>query len=317
MLSRFIYYLADMHLALDTRGLLSATRRRKLRPHDTRQHNTPAMLYHTTMQLLQRDNQVLQYIIEFKQLKSSHIQSWVFPDTKTTNPMYRSLNRLKGLGYIAIIEDPLIGSKRLIGSNKGGGSQYIWQVGPEGWKAAGFKGKYRPAKAKHPHTLAIADLFGLFTKLEQAGYLHIESYSTEPACHFDVEGERQTFYVRPDLRVAWSWLGSRKLSSYFFEVDEGSQYQTEIREKLSRYSGAYAEADPKLWPPDERVMFVSSSERRANIVRSFLRRHDEEEQALFRVHTLESLEAALSAELSPADVSLSALHYVSHLRQYM
>lgn len=244
------------------------------------------------MQLRQRHLLILQYLIEFKQLKSGHIQSWVFPSNTTTNPMYRSLNWLKAAGYIVPLEQPLIGG------NKGGGSQYVWQLGPAGWRHAGYEDRYRPARAIQAHTLAIADLYGLFVRLEQAGYLRIVSYSTEPAVHFDVKDGSTTYYVRPDIRIEWTQVTSREPVRRFIEIDMGSQYETEIRKKLSRYYSAYGAADPNLWPPDQHVMFVTVDERRAGNLRSMLRRQSEDEQALFLVHTTQSLEAQLTADLS-------------------
>jgi len=239
------------------------------------------------MRIQQRDLLVIQYLSKFKQLTSNHIRSLVFPHTASTNPLYRTLNRLAADHYLARLE------RRLIGGDRGGGSQAVWQLGPEGWKLTGQDGRYQPARAIRPHTLAIADVYVSLVELERAGRLKVLGYSTEPDCHLDITGNGTTYYLRPDLFVDLVRLDGTHMPR-FIEVDMASQGQRQITEKLSRYWHAYEVADAKQWEAATLVWFIAVDDARAEELRWLLSRGDAEQRSLFRVMTREEMVGALS-----------------------
>lgn len=240
------------------------------------------------MRIQQRDLHVIQHVGLFKQLTPAHIQALDFADTTSTNPLYRTLNRLEDSDYIRKLE------RRLIGGSQGGGSQYVWQLGPEGWKMAGRYGRYQPARAVQPHTLAIADTFVALVELGRAGRLKILGYSTEPDCHIDIEGHGTTYYLRPDLFVDLVRYDGTHMPR-FIEIDMASQGQRQITDKLSRYWGAYQVSDPSQWDEGTLVWFIAIDEQRADELKWLLSRGDAEQRSLFRVMTREQMVEALNA----------------------
>jgi hypothetical protein len=233
------------------------------------------------MRLLDRDLLTIKYVNLFSQLTSQHIQSLVFPDVQSMNPLYRCLKRLQADDYLAPIE------RRLIGGTKGGGSQYVWQLGVAGWRMC-REGRYLPARSIRFHTLAVADLFVALVNLEREGRLVIRHYVTEPDNHLVIKHGGTEYFVKPDLTVEISRPDGTHVLPIMFEIDQGSQQQRVIIEKLTRYWGAYQNSDEAVMSSDLIIVFVAIDERRAAELRLILARGNEEQRRIFRVHTLES-----------------------------
>lgn len=236
------------------------------------------------MRLLTRDLTTIHYLNKFQMLMSSHIQSFVFPDTSSTNPMYRSLNRLLADDYIAKLE------RRLIGGPHGGGSQYVYQLGLEGHHFTGRTDRYRPARIVRPHTLAIADVYRTMLELERAGLLRIVSYDCEPDCHQTI-GQ---FELKPDMRVELLRPQTGSHIRLMLEVDLGSERQAQLTSKLVRYWNAHQAATTDVWADDLLVLWIVPDERRAQELRTLISRGTPEQQMLFRVQLMDNLAAALS-----------------------
>lgn len=244
------------------------------------------------MQLYERDQYLIQLLYRFKQLRSDQLQYLGFPDAQSTNPLYNTLKRLKKSGYVSRIEGARPGGER------GGSGQYVWQLGVAGYRACGHDERYTPARATNEHTLAIADVYIAFVELERGGYLRILSYSTEPDCHIDVAGERQTFYLRPDLYIEWVRSGDTVPSRRYVEVDMGTQWKARITRKCQNYWGAYQVSDDSAWPDELLVLFATTDDTRATELRRFIRLQPEDSRGLYRVQTLQSLIATFKGALS-------------------
>lgn len=230
----------------------------------------------------QRDYAVVQLVARFKQLTSRHIAAVLFADAKSHTPADRTLRRLVERRYLARIE------RRMVGGAHGGSGHYVYQLGPEGHRLFGT-GRYLPAHAIHPHTLAIADAYVALVRQEQSGKLRIVGYLTEPDCHTTIG----KYELKPDLYIELARPGSNTPGiRILFEVDMASQGK-KVTAKLLRYWLAYEVAEASVWPSNQLVVFLAVTEQRASELRWLISRGEKEQQKLFRVVTAESLVEAL------------------------
>lgn len=248
------------------------------------------------MYIDQRDLSILHFISSFHQLTSHHLQQLIFNDMTSHTPLSRSVNRLVDRRYLARIE------RRLVGGARGGAGQYVYQLGPEGWRMAQaanpddphWRGRWSPDRAIHPHTLAIADCYVALDKLRRQGVLTMPGYSTEPDCHVTIRDGLKEYVLRPDLYAEIARPDGSKPLRLMFEVDMGTQGQKQITQKLMRYWNASGVAGGDEWPAGQLVVFIAVDEHRATELRWLLDKGKPEQRGLVKVHTLDSFVMSLS-----------------------
>jgi hypothetical protein len=179
--------------------------------------------------------------------------------------------------------------RRIVGGSQGGSGQYVYQLGRKGWAlymtdSQGNGKRYLPSRVVSFHKLAIVDCYLLLRQLERDRVLALAGVSTEPDCHFEVDGT----LLRPDLYVEADWQGQRVPIA--FEVDLGTETQKQLREKLLDYARAWDRYDEAHWPHGfVRVLWVAVDEARAKELRWVIGRLESDTQKLFRVVELEKL----------------------------
>lgn len=172
----------------------------------------------------------------------------------------------------------------------------VWQLGAEGWRLCEREGRYIPARAIHAHTLAIADLHVELVKLARSGRLVIRVYQTEPDAHRIIKAGSVEYHVKPDFYVEVSRVGEARILPMMFEIDQASQRQPVIIEKMLRYWNAVqvetadsTAGQPRYYMPENLiVVFIAIDEARATELRWILSKASEEQRKLFRVYTLAS-----------------------------
>jgi hypothetical protein len=207
-----------------------------------------------------RDRQIITLTDRFKQLSSSHIQSLVFAGNASGTPCDRALKRLVEHKFLARIE------RRTVGGGHGGSGQYVYQLGRAGWDAVGREGRYYASTAVNYHSLAIADVFVSLKQAEQAGWLSVLTYATEPDCWATIAG----YEVKPDLFVDMS-VNGRNIA-HWLEVDLGTERQAHIKAKCDRYWHAFQRADGSEWPVFPLVVFLVADEARKREIQSVIDR---------------------------------------------
>lgn len=231
------------------------------------------------MTLDQRSASIVQLAARFKQLTSEHIQTFLFNELSSKTPRDRALKRLVKERYLLRIE------RRTVGGSRGGSGQYVYALDRRGFYLY-FDGRFDPMRNIDYHSLAIADCYVELLKLERAGQLVINGYSTEP----DSWRMVGPYDLRPDFAVDVSVNGTRP-PLLWFEVDMGTERQKQLRVKLEDYWLAYkhwkAEGnDPARFP---RVVWVGIDQARVKELRWLLSEGSDEAQALFRVCTKDEL----------------------------
>lgn len=228
------------------------------------------------MSLDGRDRAIVALVARFTQLSSAHINELLFSDVQSHTPCDRALLRLTNQHYLARIE------RRIVGGNKGGSGQYVYQLGRRGYYLL-YEGRYNPARAINYHTLGIADCCVALKRLERDGRLTIAGFTIEPRVKI---GRHQ---LKPDIFFDLIWNDSRL--KLWIEVDMGTQGQRQIREKLERYWHAVNEADVSEWPYFPFTLFVAVDDERAKELQWLIEQGPAEAQRQFKVATRETLPA--------------------------
>lgn len=234
-------------------------------------------------QLSQRDQAVVELIGQFKQLTAGHIRDVLFADLASHTPVDRTLKRLVDRSYLVRLQ-------RLVGGDRGGSHQYVYQLGRAGWRLQARPGRHWAPRAVNLHTLAIADCFAALKRAEQAGELEVIRYETEPACHRSVG----SVSLLPDLFIEVGCRARGTKVAAWLEVDRATEADDDIQDKCVRYWRAYQLWQEAFYPT---VVFVVPDERRVRQVRRVVESGPVDARKLFEVSTFHDFAAAPAAAL--------------------
>lgn len=227
------------------------------------------------MTLPDRDRAIVSAVARFGQLSSKHIYELIFSNT-TQTPCDRALRRLVDTKYLARIE------RRMVGGNKGGSGQYVYQLGRRGFFLF-YTGRYNPLRSVNYHSLAIADCYMVLRRLELADVLNINAVSTEPDCWVTIGNVEH----KPDMYMEVERRGD--VLRMWYEVDMATEGQKQILAKLNKYWRAYNEADDREWPEFPLVIFVAVDDERERELTWLVTQAPKNSQALFKVTTRQKL----------------------------
>lgn len=227
------------------------------------------------MTLPQRDRQIVHNVWRFQQLTAAQIGELVFGDVGSRTPCARALKRLVETRYLARIE-----RQRLVGGSKGGGGQYVYQLGRRGYQLY-FDGEYRPARNVNYHQILLADSFLRVWDMQKAQVLTIDAAETREDATAEIAGT----VLRPDMRLDVTRHDGAKIPMWL-EVDMATEGKKQIRDKLARYWQAAVAADDAEWPTIPLVVWVACDEERAKELTWIISQgKDKAAQAMFRVTT--------------------------------
>ncbi|KUM38994.1 hypothetical protein AR689_07520 [Arthrobacter sp. EpRS71] len=181
--------------------------------------------------------------------------------------------------------------RRLVGGDRGGSGQYVYQVGLVGWDFLGKRGKYSPPHrtVKHHH-LEIADAFVEVLTEERSGRLKLLNYLTEPNTHTTLGG----ITVRPDLFIDVEFVGQGEAASYWIEVDRGFESLSTISEMVHRYVKAHNNSTSSDFESFPLVWFLVPDEQRQRNIEGVIRREVATSSDMFAVHLAEGFAEKIS-----------------------
>ncbi|MGJ5825993.1 replication-relaxation family protein [Streptomyces ossamyceticus] len=213
------------------------------------------------MELTHRDYDVLKLTHTFSQLASTHLTELLFADRSHSVPD-KVLGRLVRLGYLSRV------GRRATG-DKGGAGAFVYQLGRAGRLLLDVDGRLMPNV--NNHALMIADTYLELRRAERAGVLAVKEWDIElpvpPA-------------VRADLFVAVDFPQQSRSSSFYLEIDLGTEQPARIREKIYGYWRAVEASTADYFPY---VVFVVRQQVRKNELARIFRRLPEEQQEMMRV----------------------------------
>lgn len=218
----------------------------------------------------------------FGQLATSHVKAVFFKDVSNT-PCDRALVRLVRRRYLARIE------RRIVGGSGAGSGQYVYQLGPEGWKLCRKETRYWPYRAINYHMLAVADAYVALKELEHEGRYKVVGFSTEPDTWMTVAGAE----LRPDLFVEVADMEMRRSLAWWVEVDMGTERQKQLKDKMARYYHAWqhsGEGEMSIFPL---IVFLVPDRERLDELSWIIGRGAEEAQTLFNVALMNNFPQAL------------------------
>ncbi|WP_216587764.1 replication-relaxation family protein [Streptomyces brasiliscabiei] len=219
------------------------------------------------MELTPRDLEVLGLVGRFTQLASSHLTELVFADRSHSVPD-KVLGRLVRTGYLSRVG-------RRASSDKGGAGAFVYQLGRFGRALLDSEG--RPSSTVNNHALMVADTYMELRRAERAGVLGLKDWAVEkpvpPA-------------VRADLFAALDFPQQRRSSSYFLEIDLGTEAPKRIRDKVAGYWRAVETSTADYFPF---VVFVVKREARKRELARVFRQLPEEWQEMVRVYQMSEL----------------------------
>ncbi|KDN23131.1 replication-relaxation family protein [Amycolatopsis rifamycinica] len=216
------------------------------------------------MELSARDLEVLKLVGMFGQLASTHLVELVFADRSHSVPdtVLGRLVRKKFLSRVG----------RRASSDKGGAGAYVYQLGRFGRSLLGVEGRASPVV--NNHALMIADTYAALRRAEKAQLLVLREWAVELPLP----------PVRADLFVAVDYPAQRRSSSYYLEIDLGTERPVRLMEKLDGYRRVYEASTAEYFPY---VAFVVQQAARKSEIERIIRRHPGSE--LFRVFLLTEL----------------------------
>ncbi|MDQ0825389.1 hypothetical protein QFZ60_001562 [Arthrobacter sp. B2I5] len=231
--------------------------------------------YASSMQIASRDLAIIRLVGRFNQASATQIAAVNFYENASKTVQTRVLARLTKDKYLARI------NRRLPGGPKGGSPQYVYQLGPEGWRL--FTRKRWPGLyAVNYHSLAIMDAYLSVLNLERQGLGTISSYLTEPETHSVIAGQD----LRPDLHIEFAVEGKGTLGLYI-EVDLATERRKQLTEKMERYFQAWKHAELESFPL---IVFLVPDEYRRAEVQRIVNGGGEEWVQLFHVHVQDKFE---------------------------
>jgi hypothetical protein len=210
-----------------------------------------------------RDHRIIEFVAAFGQLTGGHLARLVFHENKGDSPRDRVLRRLVTKHVLAYVE------KRQVGGWRSGSAQYVYQLGSAGRKLCDERRYRGNCTSINKHDLGIADVYVLLVEAERSGRLTLKDFITEPDCHEIIGRETLT----PDARVE---LGD---SSYWLELDMGTERSPQLIEKCQRYWHAYQHM-PEGFPT---VLFVVPDADRVRFIHGVVQGGPEKAWELFRV----------------------------------
>jgi hypothetical protein len=248
------------------------------------------------MKMVARDLDVIRLVGSFSMLTAGQIDAILFADNASRTPATRVLKRLTDDKMLARI------TRRVPGGAQGGSPQYVYQLGPEGWRLFS-RSRWRPRVAVDYHALAIGDAYVALLRSQEEHQLEVTQVTTEPETHTLIGGAD----LRPDLFLEVRDHLMGRTHHLWLEVDLSTERPKQLSEMLYRYKRAWeesgifyeindqgAEVEVKRGRvPFPRVVFLVPNEPRRKVLTGLIRSLPAEEQELFTVYVHESFPQAL------------------------
>lgn len=218
-----------------------------------------------------RDRAVVEFVGRWGQVQATHVKRLIFDDV-TQTPCDRALQRLTSYGYLSRLR------LRLVGGAGGGSTQYVYQLGPVGWRYLEKKGNYYKQRGISAHTLEVTELYVSLVEAERAGRYVVRHAVREP----------RTGDLTPDMYIQLDYPEEAASLPCYVELDRGTERASKIMDKCVRYWRAYQAQDGGMFPT---VLFVVPGAERKREIEQVISGGPEEAHELFKV-----LEVSTAAE---------------------
>lgn len=229
------------------------------------------------MQLLERDIDIIYFIANSKQVTARQVHRAIFRDNASEEPMRRALRRLVKQRMIGRIEI------RTVGGKNGGSGQYVYQLDRQGWELCKMDRVFYFPTSIHYDRISVTDRL-----LDIEEKLNVTYKETVPACHRTINYN----LLEPDAYIELD-LGDVE-RRVWLEVDEGTEHEKQVMNKLMRYVHAYDNAGPR-WNPWPLIVWTAPNEKRRLKLEQWIAQTPSGARAMFRACVFDDLVATVSA----------------------
>jgi hypothetical protein len=193
-----------------------------------------------------RDHAIVITVERLKQLSTAQVQRLFFADGSVVSQgarTRRALARLHRWGVLGRID-------RAVGGHNGGSDGYVY-TSPQS-----------RSRMPNMHTLDISEIYTRLVEMHRQGVVTVLSFDPEPYCHVFLGN----FQYKPDGRIHLRTPSGEFL--WFLELDRGSEWRTQLGDKMRRAHSAYNRWPEKTFP---RVLWVVQDSQRADYIKSITR----------------------------------------------
>jgi protein involved in plasmid replication-relaxation len=252
-----------------------------------------------------RDREMVQTVARLRLVSGKQLERLFFcdgarPETRARLAR-RTQARLVAAGVLGRLE-------RRVGGVRAGSAGYVYALGPAGqrlvrlWRGDDRRSRpvYEPGGLFVRHVLAVSEAYVRLHEIERAGVLEVLGFEAEPACWRTFTGPGGGRAVlKPDAFVR---LGTGAYEDrYFLEIDCGSEGRGALLRKCQTYLGYYrAGTEQTAHGVFPRVLWITTTERRARLLADVCRSLPREAGRLFAVTTEDDAAALLVGSLDPA-----------------
>jgi hypothetical protein len=225
-------------------------------------------------------------LLSGKQIERLHFATVQSPASRARLAR-RACARLVGLGVLGRLE-------RQVGGVRAGAAGHVYFAAPTAqrivayWQGEGMRrprAGYEPGSAFVRHAIGISECYTQLVEASRSvpGTVELLAFQSEPSRTFiDHGGVRQV--LRPDafLRLGLDGVDGVELHAYV-EIDCGSEGRNALARKCRAYVAAWRTGGPA--PVFPRVVWITSSEQRAQLLREVCATMPAEAWKLFTVTT--------------------------------
>jgi hypothetical protein len=269
---------------------------------------TATRLVELAAELSERDREITQTAARLRLLSGKHLERLFFEGTVNASSRARltrrALARLVASGVLGRLE-------RRVGGVRAGAAGHVYYAAPTGqrlvryWRgegAARVASRYEPTGMFVRHGLGVSESYVRLVEADRAGRLQLVGFWNEPAAwrpYIGPGGRR--LLLKPDALVHVGLDEATELHT-FLEVDCGSEGRRALERKCSSYVAAWrAGIGAEVFP---RVVWITTSQRRAGLLREVCAGMPAEAWKLFLVTTPDrALEALTSPAAEPGSTS--------------
>ena len=264
------------------------------------QRISPRKLEGIRESLADRDMQILASVFAHRLLTTHQICRFHFADKPTETAALRSANRaldkLRGLRLLTALD-------RRIGGVRAGSGAHVWSLGHIGarllQRADDVSGlprrqrKFEPSITFLEHTLAVAEVSLRLTEAARRGDAALLDVQHEPVCwRVYVGSGGGIMRLKPDLAVLTAT--DEFEDHWFFEVDLATEPPSRVIRSCLNYQeyrrSGVEQRRLDLFPA---VVWIVPTARRKETIGAHLQKHENIDQRLFTVITLDELEALI------------------------
>ena len=262
---------------------------------------TAGRLIELAGELSERDRQIIELVGARRLMSSGQIERVCFASGESPETLARLARRV----LARLVERGVLGRlERRIGGVRAGAAGHVYYLAAAGqrliafWRGEGLRrtrSPHEPNGVFVRHALCVSACFVSLVELARTDAARLREFEGEPGCWQRYPGPGGVMLVlKPDARVVLD-VGDGEEEHIFLEVDCGTEGRRVLERKCRAYLAAYNTGS--IAPVFPRVVWVTTTARRVELLREVCGQMPAEAWKLFTVTTPEHLPGLLAGTL--------------------